>query len=112
MREPTEEPATTAGERIRAWRASQTPPVTQPTLAALIGVSVPHLSGVETGDRSVSLGVAVAIEQVTGIPVEVWVDAPERSAFAADAAFWRNQRRREMRRRLRRHLADLTRGKL
>jgi len=74
------------GERVREWRESQEPKATQAVLAALLGISVPHLSGIETGDRSVSLNVAIRIERETGIPVEAWESPAPGTVATAGAA--------------------------
>lgn len=76
------------GEMIREWREGQSPQITQAVLAEKLGISTPHLSGVENGDRSVSLNVAIRIERETGVPVEAWEEPrPNASTVAAaDAA--------------------------
>ena len=53
--------------RLLLWLAEQNK--SQRELADAIGISQQYLSQILTGDRSVSLPVAVEIERVTGIPV-------------------------------------------
>lgn len=74
------------GEMIRIWRNENG--VRQADLADKLGISETHLSGVENGDRSVSLNVAIRIERETGVPVEAWEEPrPGTSTIAAaDAA--------------------------
>lgn len=59
-----------AGELIKKWR--EVNGVTQAVLSERLGISEKHMSGVETGSRSVSLNVAIRIERETGVPVEAW----------------------------------------
>lgn len=74
------------GEQLRTWREQNG--VTQAVLADRLGISEKHMSGVETGSRSVSLNVAIRIERETGVPVEAWEEPrPGTSTIAAaDAA--------------------------
>jgi transcriptional regulator with XRE-family HTH domain len=58
------------GERLREWRESHE--VTQAELAARLEVSDKHISGLEAGNRTVSLQLAIRIQRELGIPVEAW----------------------------------------
>lgn len=66
------------GYLLRAWREAND--VTQVVLAGRLDISPKHLSGVENGDRSVSLNLAIRIERELGIPVESWERAEKASA--------------------------------
>lgn len=64
----------TAKQLVRRRLKSRKPPMTQGELAAALGISAPHLSNLLNGKRRMSLHMAIALEQHTGVPAKSFAE--------------------------------------
>lgn len=75
-------------ERLAAWREEQK--LSQIEAGAKVGVSGPAWNDWEKGKRVPQGGFRDALEIVTGIPADVWMNERERAAIATATAHTSN----------------------
>lgn len=59
---------------MRRWRLESLERITQATMGVKIGVDLPRYNAYENGRARPGLDHAVAIQALTGVPVEAWTE--------------------------------------